>query len=79
MCTFKICAMVSFAQACRRGGQKSEFQLVLRVTFKRRCIINGVVIQLAMSFPNVLFYLLFSSEEGKEDEIISLGHSYTVK
>ena len=73
MCTFKICAMVSFAQACPRVGQKSEFQLVLRVTFERRCIIDGVIIQLAMSFPNVLFNLLFLSEEGKEDEIIPPG------
>ena len=73
MCTFKICAMVSFAQACPRGRQKSEFQLVLRVTFGRRCIIDGVIIQLARSFPNALFYLLFLSEEGKEDEIIPLG------
>ena len=65
--------MVSFAQACPRGGQKSEFYLVLRVTFEGRCIIDGVIIQLAMSLPNVLFYLLFSSEEGKKDEIIPRG------
>ena len=73
MCTFKICAMVSFAQACPRGGQKSEFQLVLRVTFGRRYITEDVIIQLAMSFPNVLFCLLFLSEESKEDEIIPPG------
>ena len=72
MCTFKICAMVSFAQACPRGRQKSEFQLILRITFERRCI-DGVIIQLAMSFPNVLVYLLFLSEESKEDKVIPLG------
>ena len=65
--------MVSFAKVCPRGRQKSEVQLVLRVTFERRCIIDGVIIQLAVSFSNVLIYLLFSSEEGKEDEIIPLG------